>query len=117
MAKGVDVRVIQVLLGHRSLKTLPATEFIRRFLQHVLPRGTHKVRSYGIWNPSQRRLLCRVQLVTGALQVSSATKEDPPLLTDGTPDGPVENRRRCPCCGEGMMVLVETIRRQIRAPP
>ena len=28
-------------------KTLPAAEFIRRFLQHVLPRGTHKVRYYG----------------------------------------------------------------------
>jgi hypothetical protein len=47
----------------------------------------------------------------------SATEEEPALLTEGTPDGPVENRRRCPCCGEGTMVLVETIRRQIRAPP
>jgi hypothetical protein len=29
--------------------TLAADEFIRRFLQHVLPRGLHKVRYYGLW--------------------------------------------------------------------
>jgi len=97
--------------------TLPATEFIRRFLQHVLPRGTHKVRYYGIWHPSQRRLLRRVQLVTGPLPIPSATEEQPALLRQGTPDEPVENRRKCPRCGQGTMVLVQTLRRQIRAPP
>jgi hypothetical protein len=33
---------------------LPGVEFLRRFLQHVLPRGFHKVRYYGLWHPSQR---------------------------------------------------------------
>jgi hypothetical protein len=98
-------------------KTLPATEFIGRFLQHVLPRGTHKVRYYGIWNPSQRSLLRRVQLVTSPLQIPSATQDDPAPPTEGTPDPPVENRTKCPCCGEGTMILMETIRRRIRAPP
>jgi len=46
--------------------TLPASEFMRRFLQHVLPRGTHKVRYYGFWNPSHRALLRQIQLVTGS---------------------------------------------------
>ncbi len=36
---------------------LDAHEFIRRFLQHVLPRGVHKVRYYGLWSPSHRELL------------------------------------------------------------
>ena len=31
--------------------TLEASEFIRRFLQHVLPRGFHKVRYYGFLSP------------------------------------------------------------------
>jgi hypothetical protein len=97
--------------------TLPASEFIGRFLQHVLPRGTHKVRYYGIWNPSQRSLLRRVQLVTGPMQIPSATQQDPTPPTPATPDRPAETRKKCPCCGEGRMVLVETIRRQIRAPP
>jgi hypothetical protein len=97
--------------------TLPATEFISRFLQHVLPRGTHKVRYYGIWNPSQRSLLRRIQLATGPLQIPSVTEEDPAPPTQGTLDQPAENRKKCPCCDQGTMVLVQTIRRQIRAPP
>ena len=32
--------------------TLPAVEFLRRFLQHVLPKGFHKVRYYGLLNPA-----------------------------------------------------------------
>ena len=33
---------------------LPGVEFLRRFLEHVLPRGFHKVRYYGLWHPSKR---------------------------------------------------------------
>lgn len=29
-------------------------EFLRRFLMHVLPKGFHKVRYYGLWHPSKR---------------------------------------------------------------
>jgi Putative transposase/Transposase zinc-binding domain len=36
------------------LERLPGVEFLRRFLQHVLPRGFHRVRYYGLWNPSMR---------------------------------------------------------------
>jgi hypothetical protein len=41
---------------------LPALEFIRRFLQHVLPEGFHKVRYYGLWSPVYRPLLHQLQL-------------------------------------------------------
>ena len=34
--------------------TVTGHEFIRRFLQHVLPKGFHKVRYYGLWHPAQR---------------------------------------------------------------
>ena len=40
--------------------TLPGAEFLRRFLQHVLPRGFHKVRYYGFWRP--RAAATRIQL-------------------------------------------------------
>jgi hypothetical protein len=33
------------------IERLPGVEFLRRFLQHVLPRGFHKVRYYGLWHP------------------------------------------------------------------
>jgi hypothetical protein len=35
---------------------LPGVEFLRRFLQHVLPQGFHRVRYYGLWHPSKREL-------------------------------------------------------------
>src|SRR5205823_12658472 len=34
------------MLGH---------EFVRRFLQHVLPKGLHKVRHFGLWHPASAR--------------------------------------------------------------
>jgi hypothetical protein len=36
------------------VERLPGVEFLRRFLQHVLPQGFHRVRYYGLWNPSKR---------------------------------------------------------------
>jgi hypothetical protein len=36
-------------------------ELIRRFLQHVLPRGFHRVRRYGWWHPGGRVKLNRVR--------------------------------------------------------
>ncbi len=42
---------------------LPGVEFLRRFLQHVLPRGFHKVRYYGLWRHSKRNLSSRAWLL------------------------------------------------------
>ncbi|MHC4355902.1 MAG: transposase, partial [Planctomycetota bacterium] len=41
--------------------TVSAKEFIRRFLQHVLSAGVHKVRYYGLWSLSHREDLSKVQ--------------------------------------------------------
>jgi hypothetical protein len=46
----------------RTLR-LPGVEFLRRFLQHVLPRGFHKVRYYGLWHHSKRSLASRAWLL------------------------------------------------------
>ena len=46
----------------RTLR-LPGVEFLRRFLQHVLPRGFHRVRYYGLWHHSKRRLSSRAWLL------------------------------------------------------
>jgi hypothetical protein len=42
---------------------LPGVQFLRRFLQHVLPRGFHKVRYYGLWHSSKRDLANRAWLL------------------------------------------------------
>jgi len=38
-------------------------EFMRRFLQHVLPKGFHKVRYFGLWHPAKRDLAARARLM------------------------------------------------------
>ena len=42
---------------------LPGVEFLGRFLQHVLPRGFHRVRYYGLWHHSKRDLSSRAWLL------------------------------------------------------
>ncbi|MCP4548705.1 MAG: transposase [bacterium] len=42
---------------------LDGVEFLRRFLQHVLPRGFHKIRYYGLWHHSKRQLSSRAWLL------------------------------------------------------
>lgn len=34
---------------------------MRRFLQHVLPKGLHKVRYFGLWHPSRREQVARMR--------------------------------------------------------
>lgn len=49
--------------GEWQVQRLPGVEFLRRFLLHVLPRGFHKVRYYGLWHPSKRDLAKSVWLL------------------------------------------------------
>jgi hypothetical protein len=35
--------------GRHKTMTLPTHEFIRRFLIHVLPKGLHRIRHYGLF--------------------------------------------------------------------
>ena len=42
---------------------IAGVEFLRRFLQHVLPRGFHRCRYYGLWHSSKRNLASRAWLL------------------------------------------------------
>jgi hypothetical protein len=89
--------------GQERLQQLTAVEFLRRFLQHVLPRGFVKVRHYGLLANGQRvanLCLCRRLLATAALVAALATKEDA-----GEEEG------RCPVCRTGKLVWVEDLPR------
>jgi hypothetical protein len=48
------------------ISTVTAEEFVRRFLQHVLPDRFVKVRYYGLLSPSSRHLLKKVRDLLGA---------------------------------------------------
>jgi hypothetical protein len=40
-----------------KIQSVPAMEFIRRFLRHIAPKGFVKIRYYGLLAPGNRRLL------------------------------------------------------------
>ena len=40
--------------GLWKTERVPGVEFLRRFLLHVLPKGFHKVRYYGLWHPANQ---------------------------------------------------------------
>ena len=91
--------------------TLPTDEFIRRFLLHVLPRGFHRIRHYGLLASSGRRdNLARARELLGA--------PTPPPAPEPDEVEPANHRPACPCCG-GRMLILETFERcaQPRAPP
>jgi hypothetical protein len=97
----------------RQWKTmrLPALEFLRRFLQHVLPKGFHKVRYFGFLHPTNKVTLKRLQLMLWERDSNRAEKPEQAMET-GT-----EKPKLCPCCKEGIMVFVTWLPRRSRSPP
>jgi hypothetical protein len=98
--------------------TLPAPEFIRRFLPHVLPEAFHKVRYSGLWRPGHRPLLHQRPLWlaghAAAPPPASPAREIPP--TDAWCP-PLRAGQPCPHCGHGWLVLVRSLPRHQRGPP
>ena len=89
--------------------TLAADEFIRRFLLHVLPRGFHRIRHYGLLASATRRAnLARIRDLLAAS----------PPITPPEAAQPPDWLAPCPCCG-GRMTVVEIFGRfrQPRGPP
>lgn len=84
--------------GWRAM-TLSADEFLRRFLQHVLPRGFHKVRYYGIWHPSAAPLRARLTLALASPTHSTAEARPARGTVSGTDRPP----RPCPHCHQGTL--------------
>jgi hypothetical protein len=86
--------------GRYTTMTLNVDEFIRRFLIHVLPKGFHRIRHYGLFSGSKRT------------ETISAVREflnlDPPAAVEtNETDSPLLLAQPCPCCG-GRMFIIET---------
>src|SRR5918998_6646775 len=93
----------------QQVMTLAVDEFIRRFLLHVLPKGFHRIRHYGLLAGTTRK--ASLALARELLAVA-------PQPNDDTPVEPLDVRPPCPCCG-GHMIVIEAFARwsQPRAPP
>jgi hypothetical protein len=92
--------------------TLAATEFIRRFLLHVLPAGFHRIRYYGFLGARHRR-----EKLARCRQLLGSTGPTTPLA-DATPPTDYRDRttaltgislRVCPTCHQGQMIVIERL--------
>lgn len=83
--------------------TLQVMEFIRRFLQHVVPKSFVKIRYYGFLSPTKRRRLEIIRYILGRIEQIAQT--------------PAKNTSyRCPHCGASLRLIMK-IPRLERGPP
>jgi hypothetical protein len=95
--------------------TLDPGEFMRRFLLHVLPKGFHRIRHYGLLASAGRRAnIARARELLATPQSKAASSGS----DDADAAAPNDWRPPCPCCG-GRMIIIETFERgtNARAPP
>jgi hypothetical protein len=97
--------------NRRRICTLPGEEFMRRFLQHVLPKGLHKVRYFGLRHTSKRGVAGKARLL---LKMQQAQRISPHSLPDiersAVSDHPsAPDLRPCPRCGRGHLLLVRKL--------
>jgi predicted Zn-ribbon and HTH transcriptional regulator len=77
--------------------TLATDEFIRRFLIHVLPKGFHRIRHYGLFAKGS----CADNIARARELLAAAKPDDQP--TAAAVD---HSKPNCPCCG-GRMIIIE----------
>ncbi len=80
--------------------TLATFEFIRRFLIHVLPKGLHRIRHYGLFAKGA----CAANIARARELLAVAKPEDQPTAAVNP------NKPSCPCCG-GRMIIIEVFER------
>jgi len=102
--------------------TLSGEEFMRRFLQHVLPRRFHKIRYFGLWHPSKRSLVSRIKISLSLERKENCNKTlDPDTPAEGPSSNDRSNRLEtgaiCPKCNQGRLLLMQTIPRPATRPP
>jgi hypothetical protein len=85
--------------GRYTTMTLATGDFIRRFLLHVLPKGFHRIRHYGLLASGAReRNLAKARQLLAAFIPQDTSEE--PAVSDTLATA-------CPCCG-GRMIIIET---------
>ena len=121
---GLDDQTVTIRHKHRSsnrwrTSRIPSHEFMRRFLQHVLPKGLHKVRYFGLWHHTKRERAARARLLLhldrpATLRHAEAIEDAAEAPTHhAQSDAP----RICPRCHKGHLVHVRRLSpKQARGP-
>jgi len=107
-----------------KLCRLPGLEFLRRFLMHVLPKGFHKLRYYGLWHPCKRPLQQRARLLLSVLEPRQTGQTllipDVAAKLDPLSKGPNPSEKgfapSCPHCGSLAVVHLRELQKHCRDP-
>jgi hypothetical protein len=118
--RGVTLRYKDYRRNGRSrlgTMTLAPSEFIRRFLLHVLPKGFHRIRHYGLLASAT----CKANITRAKELIAAPLPSIDPSAEHKIADvaaAVADDRPPCPCCG-GRMIIVESFGRggKPRAPP
>ena len=86
--------------------TLDTAEFIRRFLLHVLPKGFHRIRHYGLLATGQRA--DNIERARELLSIEPANDDTTPAATSDDAAG--ADLPPCPCCGAKLRVIETFLR-------
>jgi len=90
----------------RKELALPATEFLRRFLLHVVPKGFMRIRHYGITaNACRQEKLARCRELLGSATPAPPATAPLPAGVDTAGPAPEDATRRCPLCGAPLRIV------------
>jgi Putative transposase/Transposase zinc-binding domain len=90
--------------SEHATMTLPAAEFIRRFVLHVLPNGFVKVRHFGFL--ANR---CRSSSVLLCRKLLAAPSSEPPDADSRSNEQQAHTADHCPRCKLGSMRMIEIL--------
>jgi hypothetical protein len=96
--------------ARQKIATMTGDLFLRRFLEHVLPKGFRKIREYG-WMRGEENGPLRARLLARFQKQSQFAKALAKLLSSMTP-APEQNEPspcRCPQCKEGLLTFVQKL--------
>ncbi|MDH4062272.1 MAG: IS91 family transposase [Aquincola sp.] len=95
--------------GPERYKTMTVApgEFIRRFMLHVLPKGFHRIRHYGLLATSRTKAATierARELIRQAAPMKPPAKQEA-LADEATAAAPDKPEHPCPCCGAAMIII------------
>ena len=91
----------------RKTMTLPAVEFIRRFLMHILPHGFMRIRHFGIF--ANRGRTERIQRCREMLGVATVVNKEKSPWWEALFKHTGRHPLQCPVCKTGLLKLVAIV--------
>jgi hypothetical protein len=111
--KGVRFKYHDYRDNQQKQLTLSGLEFLRRYCQHILPRGFVRIRHYGLLSATKRGQLIKLQKNLGVtITLQNKKKDWKQICRDHLSYDP----DLCPHCKKGKMITIERFD-PVRGPP